>query len=62
MTITIGAWIIPLVISLILFVIMIRPNPNGGGFMDMTPIVRLLWMIPILGVWLVYFIIVACLK
>jgi len=67
MTITIGWWAIPLVVSLILFLIMTRPNrnaPSGGGWwsIDPTPLFRMLWLIPILLTWIVYLAIVALTK
>lgn len=61
MTITIGTWIIPTIITIILTCIMFRPN-QGSGACAFELLLRLFWMIPICIVWIIYMGIVIFLK
>lgn len=57
-TITFGWWILPVVLTLICLGFMFRPlQKTGGYFQGLDVIFRIVWVIPILNVWLVYFII-----
>lgn len=53
MTITIGLWIIPALITLALVCVMLRPYQRSGQY-DFGQIFRLFWLIPIAAVWMVY--------
>lgn len=53
MTIKIGLWIIPLLISLVMLGIMCRPYQRCGDY-DFGSIFRLFWLLPIAVVWLAY--------
>jgi hypothetical protein len=62
MTITIGWWVIPLLISLVFLGLIFRRNDQQvGGYwnIDPTPLFRMLWFIPLLLTWVVYLAIVA---
>lgn len=54
MTITIGAWVIPLFATVCLLACMFRPYERCGAY-DCGQIFRLFWLIPIFAVWLLYF-------
>lgn len=59
--ITLGWWIVPLIITIVILGIMFRPVESCGndfwGFgTAIECLFRLFWMIPLLFVWLVYFI------
>lgn len=53
MTITIGLWIIPTLITVVMLGIMFRPYQRSGAY-DFGQILRLLWIIPIMAVWTFY--------
>lgn len=53
MTITIGLWILPAIITLVLLVVMFRPYQRSGQY-DFGEIFRLFWLIPIGAVWMLY--------
>jgi hypothetical protein len=53
MTITIGLWIIPTIITFILLGVMFRPDHSSGDY-NFGAIFRLLWLIPIFAVWMIY--------
>lgn len=60
LTVTISSWwwIIPTIPTLICLAFMFRPlQKTGGYFSGLDAVFRLVWLIPILFVWLVYFII-----
>jgi hypothetical protein len=57
---TVGYWVIPLLISAFFAFMLFRPIPSdakGGYFDGLNYIFRLLWLIPILITWLIYFMI-----
>lgn len=56
MTITIGAWIFPLIITIVLLVVMYNNTVSGGPY-DLGPLLALFWVVPILISWLIYFMI-----
>ena len=53
MTITIGLWIIPTIITIILLGVMFRPDRSSGAY-NFGAIFRLLWIVPICVVWMIY--------
>ena len=53
MTITVGWWLVPLVLTVIMGAIMFRPYQSSGAY-DFTSIFRLGWLIPILALWVIY--------
>ncbi len=53
MNITIGIWIIPTIITVILLGVMFRPDRSGGDY-NFGAIFRLLWIIPICVTWMIY--------
>ena len=53
MTITIGLWTIPAIITLVLLCLMFRPCQRSGQY-DFGVIFRLFWLIPIGAVWMLY--------
>ena len=53
MTITIGTWIFPLIITMGLLGAMFRPYQSSGDY-DFGATLRILWLIPILVVWVMY--------
>ena len=61
MTITLGFWLIPVVLTLFGLAAMFRPYEGGGDF-DFGAIFRVLWLLPIAFVWVVYFAILALTK
>jgi len=61
MTITVSAIAIPIILTLILLGVMFRPY-RASTYFDITPAFRLLWVIPMLVIWLVYFMIAYFLK
>ena len=57
-TISSGWWIIPTIPTLICLAFMFRPLQNTGGLLSgLDAVFRVFWLIPILFVWLLYFII-----
>ena len=56
MNILISWWVIPFALSLYCLYEMFRPYKRSGDW-DFGDIFRVLWVIPILIIWLVYFII-----
>jgi hypothetical protein len=62
MTITISLIVIPIILTLVLLGIMFRPSRSSSNCFDLTPVFRLLWVIPMLVVWLVYFMVAYFLK
>jgi len=54
MTITIGIWIIPALFSLACLGMMLRPYQRSGDY-DFGQMLRILWIIPILIIWLIHF-------
>lgn len=56
MTITIGAWIFPLIITIVLLVVMYNNTVSDGPY-DLGPLLALFWVVPILISWLIYFMI-----
>jgi hypothetical protein len=61
MTCTIGLWVIPLLLTLAMVARISRPYERRGDY-DPGPIERVLWIVPILGVWLIYCIVELILK
>jgi hypothetical protein len=53
MSITIGSWVIPALITAVLLCIMLRPYRSSGHY-DFGALFRVLWLIPISVVWMVY--------
>lgn len=53
MTITIGLWIVPVIITLVIGAVMCRPYRSCGTY-DFGFIFRLFWLIPICIVWMLY--------
>ena len=53
MTITLGWWLLPTFLTSVMLFMVFRPIHGGGPF-DLTPMIRSLWLIPILFVWVVY--------
>ena len=53
MTIVVGAWVIPILITIFLLAVMLRPYQQHGDY-DFGAIFRVLWLIPILLVWIIY--------
>ncbi len=56
MTITFSWWAIPLILSTGMFVWMSRPYQRSGDY-DFGVVFRLFWLLPIMFVWLIYFVI-----
>ena len=56
LVITFKFWVIPLVLSLIMLAIMLRPVRFSGGswFGDLELMFRGFWIIPMMVVWLIY--------
>lgn len=54
MTITIGVWIIPAILTLCCLVGMFWPYETSD-YDFFTPILRLMWLIPIGFIWAIYF-------
>lgn len=61
MTCTIGLWVIPLLLTIAMVALILRPYERRGDY-DPGPIERVLWIVPILGVWLIYCIVELILK
>lgn len=61
-TITLGWWLIPAVITVVMFVKMFRPIEHEGLASVIEVWVRVYWLIPIFAAWLMYFIIMWSLK
>lgn len=53
MTITINSSIVPIAITVVLLIIMLRPV-GGQGLEPLAILFRPLWLIPILAVWVIY--------
>ena len=47
--------IIPIIVTIVILMLMFRSNPNRYNIFDMTPILRLLWLIPLSFTWTIYF-------
>lgn len=60
-TITIGWWIIPVILTLGMLGMTLRPWESEGPY-DISFLFRILWLIPILFVWVVYLAIALILK
>jgi hypothetical protein len=60
-TITVGAWVIPLLLTLACLGAMFRPYRREGDY-DFGAVFRLAWLIPVGFVWAAYFGIVLWLK
>ena len=54
MTITIGLWIIPTIISAVCIVFMIKPSRSNAWYTAVDAIFDLLWLIPALAAWVIY--------
>jgi hypothetical protein len=54
MTIKIGLWIIPAMLTAICLGMMLRPYQRSGDY-DFGSIFRLLWVLPISIIWAAYF-------
>ena len=61
MTLHIGFWILPLVLSLACVAAMFRPWRSTGDW-DYSFVIRVFWFFPILAVWLIYFAVAYYLK
>ena len=61
MTITIGLWIIPTLLTAFLLGMMFRPWHSTGDY-DFSYGLRVLWLIPVLAVWCAYFALMLWLK
>ena len=57
MTITFGAWVIPLALTIICLWMMFRPIRDCSGYLGgaFEAMFRLFWLIPIGFIWAVYF-------
>ncbi len=55
MTITIGWWLLPALVSATCVVAAFRPYRRHGAY-DFGAILRGFWLIPALAVWVVYFV------
>jgi hypothetical protein len=53
MSITIGLWVIPATITLVMLGMMFRPYQRSGQY-DFGEVFRLFWLIPIGAVWMIY--------
>ena len=54
MTLTIGLWIVPAMLTAIMLFMMLRPYLMSGDY-DFGGIFRVLWLVPIAIVWAIYF-------
>ena len=61
MTITIGVWIIPVVLTLLCLFLMLRPYHPQGDY-DFGFIFRAGWLIPIGFIWAIYFAVLLWIK
>ena len=61
MTITIGTWCIPGILTIAMVCMILRPYKSSGDY-DFGMVMRILWLIPIAIVWAVYFGIMLLLK
>lgn len=52
-TITVGGWVVPTIMTAVMLGIMLRPYQESGWW-DIGAIFRLFWLIPILAVWVAY--------
>lgn len=55
MTITINLALLPIILTVILLCIMFRPLDRYGYFPGSEVIFRLVWLIPILAIWVIFF-------
>ena len=62
MQITIGSWIIPVVLTVGCVVMFARPYPMRGTYDFLGAIFRIFWLLPIGLIWAIYFGILLCLK
>lgn len=63
LTLTIGWWIIPVILTLICLSRMLRQSEEDWGiFFGFAALFRLFWLIPILFIWLIYFAIMYYIK
>lgn len=53
MTINIGIWTIPTIITIALLCVMFRPYHRSGQY-DFGEIFRAVWLIPIAAIWVLY--------
>lgn len=53
MTMTISAWWIPVILTVVLLAIMLRPYHRRGDY-DFGGIFRIFWLLPIAGGWIVF--------
>jgi hypothetical protein len=53
MTISFPAWAIPAAMTAAMLLMMLRPY-SPSSLYDFGPLFRLLWLIPILGTWVIY--------
>jgi hypothetical protein len=53
MTLTISVWFIPASMTAAMLLMMLRPY-HPSSLYDFGPLFRLLWLIPILGTWVIY--------
>lgn len=60
MTLTIGAIYIPIILTIVMAIIMMRPCRSHSLFGSaLEPLFRLFWLFPILITWLIYFMVLA---
>ena len=53
LTITLGWWVVPCLLTLVGLGLMLRPYHSSGSY-DFGLLLRLFWLIPISLVWLIY--------
>ena len=61
MTITIGTWIVPTLVTVALLCVMFRPYHRSGQY-DFGEILRLFWLLPICAVWVAWMAIMLLVK
>ena len=54
MTMTISVWLIPVLLNVLILGFVLRPYKPSGMF-DVGPIERVLWIVPLLLTWVVFF-------
>ena len=54
MTITIGAWTIPVVLTVLCIAMMLRPYRQRGDY-DFGSVFRIFWLMPVGFIWAAYF-------
>lgn len=58
MTVVLGWWLLPAAITLIwLMFAVIESSGPSGGFLDMTGLLSIIGLVPVLAAWLIYFMI-----